>query len=200
LEHKDALNLKVGGTFLWVSLALDELMGPGKTTTMKQVLKKLDDLPTDLYEIYDKILGKINEEDAVDAIKLLHCVVAALRPLTLAELAEAHAFMMLDWPKTLAELEEAAQDLADIHKICGCLLYVDAQNNTVNLIHQSAKGYLSSHLQHPTLVAYNVVEENASLSMFESCWRCLSLSDLDDFSTEMFSVCEAGIEPYFNFG
>jgi ankyrin repeat protein len=185
---KEILNRKVGGTFLWVALVLKEIMEPGKTKTMQQVQRKLEAMPTDLYKIYDRILREITEEDLDDAKNLLHCVIAAKRPLHVAGLTEAHAFMLPDWPKTLAELEDAANNLADSYKICGSLLFVDTQDNTVNFIHQSAKDYLLSPYlqQHSQLASYHIVLENADLSMFESCWRCLSLTDLDDFSTRMF--------------
>jgi ankyrin repeat protein len=192
---KSALNEKSGGTFLWVALILKVLMLLGKTFTMKQVQKRLEETPTDLRDIYDRIMGEIDEEHVEDAWKLLQCVIAASRPLHVAELTEAHAFMMPNWPKTQAELREAAEDLADNHKFCGSLLFVDAQDNTVNLIHQSAKDYLlSSYLQqHQKLADYHVVQENANLLLFESCWRCLSLSELDnldnfDISFDMSSV------------
>jgi len=100
---KDALKERSGGTFLWAALVLKVLMLPGKTLTMKQVLKRLEEMPTDLREIYDKILGDVDEEHVEDAVKVLQRVIAASRPLRVAELTEAHAFTMPDWPKTQAE-------------------------------------------------------------------------------------------------
>jgi hypothetical protein len=92
-----------------------------------------------------------------------------------------------NWPKSQAELGEAAEDLVDSHKARGCLIFLDAQDDTVNLIHQSAKDYLlSPHLQqHQKLAVYSIVQENADLFLFESCWKCLSLYELDPKSDEL---------------
>jgi hypothetical protein len=86
-----------------------------------------------------------------------------------------------NWPKSQAELGEAAEDLVDSHKAYSCLIFVDAKDDTVNLIYQSAKDYLlSPHLQqHQKLAVYSIVQENANLLLFESWWKCLSLSELD---------------------
>jgi hypothetical protein len=75
----------------------------------------------------------------------------------------------------------------DSHKACGCLIFVDAQDDTVNLIHQSEKDYLlSPHLQqHQKLAVYSIVQENANLFLFESWWKCLSLCELDPKSDEL---------------
>jgi hypothetical protein len=143
---KDTLNLKLGGTFLWVALILKELIVRGKTITMKQVQKKLEDMPTDLRKIYDTILRDIDEEYVEDAIKLLQCVVTASRPLRIAEVTEAYAFMLPEWPKTLTELEEMVNDLADSHRICGCLLFIDAQTIQYGQPYPSICKGLSSRL------------------------------------------------------
>jgi hypothetical protein len=70
---------------------------------VQQVQRKLEVMPTDLYDIRQDFKG-ISKEDLDDAKILLHCVVAARRPLSVAELTEAHAFMLPGWPKPLAEL------------------------------------------------------------------------------------------------
>jgi hypothetical protein len=54
--------------------------------------------------IYDGDFKGIGKEDLDDAKISLHRVVAARRPLSVAELTKAHAFMLPDWPKSLAEL------------------------------------------------------------------------------------------------
>jgi len=52
-------------------------------------MKQLAKLPKDLNETYDRILGRIQEQDREDAVKLFQWLAFSIRPLTLSELAEA---------------------------------------------------------------------------------------------------------------
>ncbi len=85
---KDALTAKAGGTFLYVSLVLHDLK---KAKITSQVRNKLQELPSDLNKLYNRILSQI-DADCVEVAKLILCWVAvARRPLTMKELAMVRA-------------------------------------------------------------------------------------------------------------
>jgi ankyrin repeat domain-containing protein 50 len=186
-EVKKVLKTQARGTFLWVSLILKDLSDP--STLKYQVKEKLKVLPESLEVLYDGILSKIPPQNIKDAILLLQCIVVARRPLTIADLATIHAMAGEDWPESSAALTQKLEEMDDSYKSCGTLLFVDPEENTVNLVHQSAKDYLlGQHLkQHTQLHQYHVAEHGANYLMFQSCWRLLSLADFDKFSTRMTS-------------
>jgi ankyrin repeat protein len=74
--------------FRWVFCQLDALQH-----CFPQNLRQfLDELPETLDETYERILKGINKTQRDDARRLLHCLVAAVRPLYVEELAEILAF------------------------------------------------------------------------------------------------------------
>ena len=136
---KDALTEKAGGTFLWASLVLDDL---GKTKISSQVKQKLQTLPSDLNKVYDRILGQIDADCVNIAEFVLRWVVVARRPLKVGELAMARALGMGEWEENTIPPEDLLDELKDGFKCCEPLVYVDGDNETINLVHQSAKDYL----------------------------------------------------------
>lgn len=82
-EIKRALAEKAGGTFLYVSLVLNEL----KKTPESRIQRRLQERPSELYRIYDKILSQV-EGGCEDIVKSVLCwVVVARRPLKIREVA-----------------------------------------------------------------------------------------------------------------
>ncbi|KAK5102167.1 hypothetical protein LTR70_007477 [Exophiala xenobiotica] len=77
------------GVFLWVVLVvimLNEVYDRGRG--LRAMLKKLDEIPSDLRQVYDKILSAASEE-VHERIKLLQWVLVAKRPLRPSELYSA---------------------------------------------------------------------------------------------------------------
>ena len=72
--------------FRWVALQLEVLRN---CRSRHQVMEQLTRLPKDLNETYDRILGRIQEQDREDAVKLFQWLAFSIRPLKLSELAEA---------------------------------------------------------------------------------------------------------------
>ena len=175
---KDALMEKAGGTFLWASLVLDDL---GKTKISSQVKQKLQTLPADLNKLYDRILSQI-DADCVDiADFVLRCVVVARRPLTVGELAMTRALGMGEWEENTMPPEDLLEELKDGFKCCEPLVYVDDNNETVNLVHQSAKDYLLGEYLEANVdfLKYHVVRDSANLLMFQICWRYLNMDEFE---------------------
>ena len=170
-EIKRALAQKAGGTFLYVSLVLNEL----RRTPESQMQRKLQEWPSELNGIYDKILSQI-EDGCEDIVKsVLRCIVVARRPLTVREIATACVLNSEDFKdKTISS------DDLDRH-----------ENNFEwcrSFVHQSAKdyllgGYLSAN---EALSQYHIVPDKTNLLMFRICWTYLSLTESEQ-GPEMFS-------------
>lgn len=63
-----------------------------KCSTRRSVMSQLDDLPKGLYDTYDRILSKIdNQANRTDAKTLLRWLCFSVRPMKLVEIAETVA-------------------------------------------------------------------------------------------------------------
>ena len=177
---KHALTEKAGGTFLYVSLVLDDL----KTTkTTLQVRQRLQKLPPTLNNVYDRILGNI-DADCVEVAKLiLGWVAVARRPLTVGELAMVLTLGTEEWKGNTVPPEDVLDELKDGFKCCEPLICVDTAANAINLVHQSAKDYLlGRHLQDnvKVLSQYHVLIDRTNLLMFRTCWKYLSFKEFEE--------------------
>ncbi|KAF3929563.1 hypothetical protein ABW19_dt0206190 [Dactylella cylindrospora] len=130
-----ALHNKAGSTFLWVHLVCKELATLRKNY---QVIPRLQEIPSGLSEVYYSMLAQIEKscsnEDFSICSKILLAVVAARVPLRLSELP-----IVAETPKEMDE-----QDLEQQVKECGSFLFVE--NETVFLVHQSAKDFLECQI------------------------------------------------------
>ncbi|KAL9125503.1 MAG: hypothetical protein Q9217_005304 [Psora testacea] len=175
-EIKHALTEKAEGTFLYVSLVLDDL----KTTKiLSQVRRKLEELPSNLNKVYDKILSQIDADCVETARSVLHWIAISRRPLTVKELAMARALSSREWDQNTIPSEDLLDELEDAFRCCEPLVYVDTFHNTINLVHQSAKEYLlGEHLQADNnLSQYDVSQDKMNLFVFKTCWKYLSLEE-----------------------
>ena len=177
---KSALIEKAGGTFLYVSLVLQDL---AKAETFEEVMPTLQDLPSDLNDVYDRILGKIEPKRQKTAISVLCWVTGARRPLTVDELAMARAIGSGERKENTMPLKDRVDELKDGFKCCRPLISVDANNSTVNLVHQSAKDYLlGTYLQGKrNLSQYHTITESTNLFIFQTCWTYLSLEEFKKY-------------------
>ncbi len=108
----------------------------------------LDDLPESLDETYEHILREIQKPNKGHALRLLHCLVAAIRPLQVEELAEILAFdfeaegtpkLNTDW--RWEDKEEA------IMLACSSLVVIvkDGDSRIVQFSHFSVKEFLMAN-------------------------------------------------------
>jgi hypothetical protein len=81
-------------------------------------MQQLARLPKDLYEIYDRILSRIQDKDREDAMKLFQWLAFSVRPLKLPELAEVVQvdFESRDLP--WFDIERRYNDSDDILRVC----------------------------------------------------------------------------------
>ncbi|KAK7427631.1 hypothetical protein QQZ08_005906 [Neonectria magnoliae] len=169
-EVKEAVLRRVDGTFLWASFMLDEI---ATATTTKSARDKLSRMPASLEESYERMLNDIPDEDKKDAALIFQWVVVSRRPMTTVELATV---MTLNSPKPwnskAAPQGEDVEEQLDLYKSCRQLLYLDTTDDTVNLIHQSAKDYLTT-LHHSS--PYFINEKQAEMQIMDTCWNYLCL-------------------------
>jgi hypothetical protein len=189
-EVRSALVNRSGGTFLWVSLVIQDL---AKTTVTRLVKEKLRSLPKSLEEIYERIISEISSEELPFATLTLQLLVAAKRPLSRQELATA--IVMHGWKKATLPSQDQIEEAADDFTCCQSLLYVDVQRpisgddsrgqftvdlTTINFIHQSVKDYLIR--QHPSNLKAPIpvsLFKDLDFLMFEICWKYLSAREFD---------------------
>ena len=123
---------KSAGCFLWVNLVLQEL---AKVKTSRDVSKVMAEVPTDMNELFARILNIMSAasygKELVQAI--LVWITCSARPLKSAELHDA---LELD----LGEQIDVDID-GSIRACCGQLVYVDTQSQ-VQMIHLTAREFL----------------------------------------------------------
>jgi DNA-binding transcriptional regulator GbsR (MarR family) len=119
---------KANDTFLWVALVCKELTNVSR----RHVLKKLEELPSGLDELYERMFDRIRESDDADICKsLLGIITSVYRPITLDELASC-----------IDLSDEIADDSDLIETIQQCGSFLTLRGRTISLVHQSAKDFL----------------------------------------------------------
>ncbi|KAL6890968.1 hypothetical protein GGI43DRAFT_415250 [Trichoderma evansii] len=131
----DTLKIKAEGTFLWVSLVVEQL----RDTDRRNIEEVLEELPIGLENLYDMIMKrateKLREKDRNICQILLSVITIAERPLRLEELLE---FIKLQCKGYIIEYD--MRDMRDIVKDCGSFLSI--KDDTVYFVHQSVKDYM----------------------------------------------------------
>ncbi|KAL7935868.1 hypothetical protein V8C35DRAFT_321354 [Trichoderma chlorosporum] len=157
-EVEQYLTEHANGTFLWVALVCDNL----KRVPRFQVRSVLATFPPGLDQLYERMMQKISDENAMGlGRQILAIALAVHRPLTILELASLVEFNL---PK-VGENEEAPREISEqLLGLCGSFLVL--QDQTVYFVHQSAKDFLvnkASDLLLPSRRAHHQVL-SASLS------------------------------------
>ncbi|KAJ5082267.1 hypothetical protein N7532_011310 [Penicillium argentinense] len=116
------------GTFLWVALVCEKLADVPK----RNVRKKLEEFPSGLEKLYERMFDQISESNDAELCKsLLGIITTVYRPITLDELASC-----IDLPEEVVD----DSDLREIIGLCGSFLTL--RERTITLVHQSAKDFL----------------------------------------------------------
>jgi len=126
-------------TYLWVHLTLD-LVEKAITADEARIQEVTSRLPKTVDEAYDRILSKTSDPKA--AKRLLHIIVAAARPLTLAEMNIALALSPAhrSYNDLKPDLRPKDRFHDDVRGICG--LFVTVIDSKIYLLHQTAKEFL----------------------------------------------------------
>lgn len=125
--HKSLLQ-KAEDTFLWVALVCKEL----NKVRLQKVRALLESLPAGLIPLYKRMLEQVfhqEDQNDVEICRRVLCLVTlAFRPLRLKEIA------------IFANIPDD-EDVEELLGLCGSFLTI--RKDTVYLVHQSAKDYLS---------------------------------------------------------
>ncbi|KAF2189356.1 hypothetical protein K469DRAFT_626298 [Zopfia rhizophila CBS 207.26] len=138
-QVREQLRRKANGTFLWVALVFKELLELEEVEyeDSSDVLQVLDQMPSDLPKLYDRMMGQIGRlkgTDPKNCRSVLSAATLAYRPLHLLELP------------IVAGLRGRLTQKGNLEKIvnkCGSFLTI--REDYVYLIHQSAKDYLTEN-------------------------------------------------------
>ena len=173
--------------FRWVYCQLETL----RHCLPPSVRRTLDELPESLDGTYERVLREIKKPNRDHALRLLQCLVVAIRPLRVEELAEVLAFDFEDTegtPKLNASWRWEDQEQALLSS-CSSLIsivddgndgYRDHDSRTVQFSHFSVKEFLTSpRLATPSrdVSYYHIDLERAHTIMVQACLGTLLQSD-----------------------
>ncbi|KAM7188910.1 hypothetical protein V8F33_010357 [Rhypophila sp. PSN 637] len=129
---RDILRDKANGTFLWVSLVVQELSK--EDVESWHVLQIVKEVPPGLYGMYDRMLDKIKrlERDSELCRRILSTATVVYRPLYLAELGALSGL-----PE---QITKSTENMKKIVAKCGSFLTI--RDNQIYLVHQSATDFL----------------------------------------------------------
>ena len=105
-------------------------------------------------------------------------IVVARRPLAIREIATVCVLSSEDFKDNTISSDDLDRHENDF-EWCGSFFYVDNNNRTINLVHQSAKDYLlGAYLRANTgLSQYHIILDKTNLLIFRLCWMYLSLAE-----------------------
>ncbi|EMR87686.1 putative ankyrin repeat protein [Botrytis cinerea BcDW1] len=129
-------------TYLWVYLVFDHLESITFKKTNKGVDVAIKALPKSVNQAYEKILSK--SENYLMVRKALCIVLAAHRPLTLAEMNIALNIDTVSRPIEYPDLETDENFKGTIRNWCG--LFISIHHNKVYFLHQTAREFLLTKL------------------------------------------------------
>ncbi|KAF8495911.1 hypothetical protein F5888DRAFT_1840219, partial [Russula emetica] len=168
----ETLSERANGMFRWVFCQLEVL----RDCLPPSVRRTLKELPESLDETYDRILKEIKKPNRCLAQRVLQCLVVAIRPLRVAELAEVLAVDLDDSegiPKLNANWRWEDQEQA-LLIACSSLIAIveDGHSRVVQFSHFSVKEFLtSSRLSTASgeVSAYHIDLENAHTILAQAC-------------------------------
>jgi hypothetical protein len=131
---KDSLVQKADGTFLWAALVCKALKDVATWKT-RSIIEKF---PPGLEPLYERMMAQLrsggDEEDVALYERMIRSITLVYRPLSLAELP-----VLARLPEELHGNPEIIEDL-----ISRCGSFLTVRQNTVYLVHQSAKDYFTT--------------------------------------------------------
>jgi len=174
------LSERANGMFRWVFCQLEVL----RDCLPPSVRRTLDELPESLDETYERVLKEIKKPNRDHARRLLQCLVVAIRPLEVEELAEVLAvdFDTADGipklnPKWRWEDEEQA-----LLASCSSLIAIveSGKSRVVQFSHFSVREFLTSTRLASSsgdVLRYHIGLESAHTILAQACMSILLRSD-----------------------
>lgn len=172
---RNLLESSADRTFLWVALVL-EMLEKSVDDSREAFTRIVSDTPHDLTELYTEILDK--SSDPKEARRILHIVVGATRPLTLAEMFVA--FRIRQNHRTTQDIGDMSPKFeTTVKNLCG--LFIRIIESKVYLVHQTAREFLIKGMG---LGAgnwqYTLCSTDSSFILADICISYLSLQDFEN--------------------
>ena len=186
-QARDALHKRLSSiehrTYLWLKLIL-EYLGEQNEVKARDVSRLVASIPANIEEAYDGILSRSN--DPLRARQILHFILGAVKPLSLAEMNILVSIDDSCRTKDDIELSPNSTMESTVKNICG--LFVTIIDSRIHLIHQTARDYLilleKTNATVPSPVAsswkHTFAPQDSALLIAKSCILFLSLEDFDD--------------------
>ncbi|KAF8488023.1 hypothetical protein F5888DRAFT_1930974, partial [Russula emetica] len=178
---------RADGMFRWTFCQLEVL----RDCLPSSVRHFLDELPESLDETYERVLREIKKPNRDHARRLLQCLVAAIRPLRVEELAEVLAIDFNDAegiPKLNPNWRWEDQERALLTSCSSLIAIVDTRDSrVVQFSHFSVKEYLTSErlaTSNQDVSRYHITFETAHTILAQACVSVLLRLDEDDVQDE----------------
>ena len=166
--------------FRWVFCQLEVL----RDCLPPSVRSTLDELPESLDETYERVLKEIKKPNRGHARRLLSCLVAAVRPLRVEELAEVLAVDYEDEegiPRLNPNWRWEDQEQAILTSCSSLIAIIESdESRVVQFSHFSVKEYLTStrlSTSSGDVLRYHIALEPAHTILAQACMSALLRSD-----------------------
>ncbi|KAF4457938.1 small s [Fusarium albosuccineum] len=160
----DMVATKAEGVWLWTFLVIRNLLGElSGHSTFQDVKYKLESLPGELEDYYDRILSKLNPVDRLEADRIFLIAINAVKPLPVFALPWIAQYHKDPWfaisspiqPVSTAEIEQICTSWStSLGNRCGDLLEIHEYSSDVPLLtlrvdflHRTVKDYLTASYQ-----------------------------------------------------
>ncbi|KAK3333052.1 ankyrin repeat-containing domain protein [Cercophora scortea] len=137
-EIVSAIVAKADGMFLWAALQIDEVL---KQKTRTMIRKALQDMPTDVYGVFDRTLSRIGDDDL--ARRTLHWLARAKEPLDFPALAHALSIDLEDPPFDDVD-EDNIPSIEVLCEVC-CGLVTAGGAGNLRFVHFTVQEYFEAH-------------------------------------------------------
>ncbi|KAF8494847.1 hypothetical protein F5888DRAFT_606179 [Russula emetica] len=181
----EVLSERADGMFRWIFCQLETL----RHCLPPSVRRTLDELPESLDETYERVIKEIKKPNRDHALRLLKCLVVAIRPLRVEELAEVLAVDFDDaegMPKLNPNWRWEDQEQALLSSCSSLIAIVESyESRIVQFSHFSVKEFLtSSRLATSSggVSHYHIALQPAHIILAQACISVLLR--LDDFVEE----------------
>ncbi|KAF8483006.1 hypothetical protein DFH94DRAFT_647558, partial [Russula ochroleuca] len=172
----EVLSERADGMFRWVFCQLETL----RYCLPPSVRRTLDELPESLDETYERVLKEIKKPNREHARRLLQCLVAAIRPLRVSELAEVLAVDFDDEegiPKLNPNWRWEDQEQALLSSCSSLIAIVESdESRIVQFSHFSVKEFLTSARLATSIgdiSGYHIVLQPAHTVLAQACMSVL---------------------------
>jgi hypothetical protein len=166
-------------TYLWLKLIVDVIYKRLEATTKTELQQAIRSMPPTVDDAYEEILKR--SPNISRARKLLHIIVAAVRPLTLKEINLALAIKEESHSQEELELKQEEDFKNIVTNLCG--LFVAVFDSKVYLIHQTAKEFLvKDDAIRPSTMGiwkYSLEPKESDLILAKICMRYLCFAEFE---------------------